>query len=153
MPGFRGLTFNYFSILLFLFTRTSTDCGTADDEEFPKNKEGKYFIYFTAKIKSERSLWEFVKEHSELKVATSKLFEPNSSNIRVSPTPFQSCQVMPSVYMQRRSHRPHPWALTTSSTSSSTSLRVRLKGGFVLISFWPRKKFAEWASYGVLKKL
>jgi hypothetical protein len=32
-------------------------------------------------------------------------------------------------------------------------LRVRLKGGIVLISFWPRKKFAEWASYGVLKKL
>jgi hypothetical protein len=38
------------------FNYSTTDWGTADDEEFPKNKEGKYFIYFTAKIKSERSL-------------------------------------------------------------------------------------------------
>jgi hypothetical protein len=120
-PGFRGLTFNYFSILLFLLTRTSTDWGTADDEEFPKNKEGKYFIYSIAKIKPERSLWEFVKDHPELEVATSKLFEPNSSDIRVSQTPFQFCEVMPSAYMQRRSYCPHPWALTTSSTSSSIS--------------------------------
>jgi len=67
---------------------------TADNEEFPKNKEDKYFIYFTAKIKSELALWKFVKEQPELEVATSKLLESNSSDIRASQTPFQFGQVM-----------------------------------------------------------
>jgi hypothetical protein len=44
-------------------------------------KTSKYFIYFTAKIKSNLALWEFVKEHSKLEVATSKLLGPNFSDI------------------------------------------------------------------------
>lgn len=46
--------------------------GELNEEEFLKNQEDKYYVYFTAKIKAEKSLWEFAAEHPEIGVATGK---------------------------------------------------------------------------------
>jgi hypothetical protein len=61
IAAFHGLTFKetstyYHPILLLLLTQNPIDWGAVDDEESEKNKENKYFIYFTAKIKSELAL-------------------------------------------------------------------------------------------------
>ncbi|KAF8898047.1 hypothetical protein CPB84DRAFT_1781251 [Gymnopilus junonius] len=58
MPAFHGLTFN------------ETMWAELNEEEFLKNQEDKYYIYFTAKIKAEKALWEFAAEHPEISVAT-----------------------------------------------------------------------------------
>jgi hypothetical protein len=102
----------YLSILVLLITRTSADRGTVDDEEFDENKEDKYFIYFTVKIKSEDSelaLWELVKGQPEFKVAFNKLPKPKPYGHRVSqPSFIQFCQVMSSAHTQPPPPCPHP---------------------------------------------
>ncbi|KDR73145.1 hypothetical protein GALMADRAFT_228280 [Galerina marginata CBS 339.88] len=58
IPAFHGLNLN------------ETNWGVADDEEYEKNKEDKYYVYFTAKIKAEKAVWDFAAQHPELNVAT-----------------------------------------------------------------------------------
>ncbi|KAH9475832.1 Putative uncharacterized oxidoreductase [Psilocybe cubensis] len=58
MPAFHGINF------------TENMWGEVDDQELEKNKDEKYYVYFTAKIKAERALWAFASEHPELEVAT-----------------------------------------------------------------------------------
>ena len=83
MLAFQGLTFKetgayYCSIFLFYDLKTSIDWENAVDEESEENKEDKYLIYFTAKIKSELTLWEFVKEHPKLMMSLPVSF-PNQN--------------------------------------------------------------------------
>lgn len=83
IPWYNVQLFLYFTFF-FLLTRTSTDWGTADNEEFPKNREGRYF---TVKIKSELVFWSFVKDHCSKSPPVSHLnqilvtfeFSPSSS--------------------------------------------------------------------------
>ena len=83
MLAFQGLTFKetgayYCSIFLFYDLKASMDWENAVDEEFEENKEDKYLIYFTVKIKSELTLWEFVKEHPKLMMSLPVSF-PNQN--------------------------------------------------------------------------
>lgn len=56
------------------------DWGVADDAEFEQQRDNKFYVYFTAKIKAETALWDFARAHPDLEVATSQsCFSPRSS--------------------------------------------------------------------------
>jgi len=58
MPAFHGLNIE------------ESQWGETNEEEFEKNKEDKYYVYFSAKIKAEKALWDFASQHPDLKIAT-----------------------------------------------------------------------------------
>jgi len=60
MPAFHGLNID------------ESQWGETDEEEYEKNKGDKYYVYFTAKIKAERALWDFAAQHSDINIVTSK---------------------------------------------------------------------------------
>ncbi|KDR81187.1 hypothetical protein GALMADRAFT_1123520 [Galerina marginata CBS 339.88] len=49
---------------------TESDWSEVTDEEFEKNKENPYYIYFTAKSRTEKALLEFGKQHPEFDIVS-----------------------------------------------------------------------------------
>ncbi|KAF8955420.1 hypothetical protein BDZ97DRAFT_1926833 [Flammula alnicola] len=47
-----------------------SDWGDVSEEEFEKNKDNQYYIYFTAKAKMEKALLQFGKDHQDLEIIT-----------------------------------------------------------------------------------
>ncbi|KAF9567222.1 NAD(P)-binding protein [Agrocybe pediades] len=58
MPAFHGLNID------------ESQWGENNDEEFEEKKDDPYYVYFAAKIKEERALWDFAAQHPDIKVVT-----------------------------------------------------------------------------------
>ena len=87
MPAFHGLTFtekgksaSLARVLRIKQATYHTDWGVTDDAEFEQQKDNKFYVYFTAKIKAETALWDFAHAHPELEVATSQPCFPSANH-------------------------------------------------------------------------